>query len=90
MRLLLHIKNCFNDNQFNILYVASGSLPFKNKFWEIQYNKNTNTFFCIDLNIRFSGVDHAGPRFEFNILGFEGIFTIYDCRHWDNKNNKWQ
>lgn len=33
--------------------------------------------------------DHAGFEIETEIFGFMILFHIYDCRHWDDENDRW-
>ena len=46
-------------------------------------------WFHIELNIQFSGSDHAGPSFEISFFGYIINLHIYDNRHWDQEKNTW-
>ena len=44
----------------------------------------------ISLNTEWRGSDHAGPRFEIDILGLFFGIGIYDTRHWDYESDCWE
>ena len=52
--------------------------------WEM-YN-----LFDFELALIWWGQDHAGPSLTVEILGLMFNVKIYDHRHWDHENNKWE
>jgi hypothetical protein len=34
--------------------------------------------------------DHAGVYLEIGVAGFSATFHLYDTRHWNHKNSKWE
>lgn len=64
----------------------------KNKSWEVQCELPTDLsdWFRIEIS-QTSKCDHAGFRFEFELLKlFYFHLWIYDNRHWDYDNDKWE
>ena len=65
----------------------------KNKSFEYQLElgKNSN-FHPFQFELKWtSEEDHAGPSFTFGIKYFFWIcISIYDHRHWDYDNNRWE
>ena len=70
----------------------SGRLS-KNKCWEFNVKRACEVYlenkeipkFKLSAEIR-EKVDHAGFFAELDLLGFYLEFSIYDSRHWDDKN----
>jgi hypothetical protein len=66
----------------------------KNKSLEVQldlFNKNMSPGYFEFLFMWTRQQDHAGPSFSFSI--FRIIFfniQVYDHRHWDHDNNRWE
>jgi hypothetical protein len=57
--------------------------------WQTDYFGWTNVLdFCVDLIPH--GESHAKIGFDFTILGFMVSCSIYDSRHWDYENQKWE
>lgn len=83
-----NIKNPCRVKKFVGYYVAGGHL-LGNKFWELQLSYYNNDLFSLEVDATWWGHDHAGPRFEINILGYVLAVQVADTRHWDNLNNCW-
>ncbi len=62
--------------------------PTKSFEFEITHTTWHELFF-FDLDIQFSGQDHAGPRFRLGLLGWEVHMMIYDHRHWNWDEKRW-
>jgi hypothetical protein len=64
----------------------------KHKNFEIQLGHfhNLPTLFSFEVDTRWRGHDHAGPSFDLTILWFYVMVKIYDNRHWDYSENKWE
>lgn len=60
---------------------------FKYKYWEIETAK-TRSVIHFQFHMTWKK-DHAGLQLEFGLLNREILFTIYDCRHWNDQTNSW-
>jgi hypothetical protein len=75
------------SNRFANLFCQSGLLT-KNKAWEIQLMKSSDIVFC---QFEFSTKkDHAGLYVQLGLIGFNLAGQIYDTRHWDYTQSKWE
>lgn len=61
-----------------------------NKSVEIEIIRSNYHLFKIEIDLSFTGKDHAGFRVEFAILGLQFNLYFYDNRHWDYKNSCWE
>ena len=85
--LQFNIRNPWSD-RWECVYSKAGDLPLKNKFWEIQIDKTTD---IVGFELRFTTrQDHAGVYLSLSLFGHDVIFNIYDNRHWDYDNKRWQ
>lgn len=85
-RLRFELVNPWSD-RFDPGYCWSKKLT-KNKAWEFQaYRSNTITEASVELTHR---QDHAGLRLEFGIFTFSFTFNIYDTRHWNYADRRWE
>lgn len=81
-----NIRNPFSD-RWKCIYVRSGVTPFKNKFWEFQFDECDDIVgFEFRLTTR---QDHAGLFLTASLLGYEVIFNFYDNRHWNSEEGRW-
>jgi hypothetical protein len=72
------------------MWWAGGSFT-KNKHWELEASiDELNTIFGFEVDTNFIGSDHAGIKFMVVILGVRLYANMYDARHWDYNNNKWE
>ena len=76
------------ETNFRHLYLFTKQITL-NKFFEFQIMYYFDYWFHIELNIQFSGSDHAGPSFEISFFGYIINLHIYDNRHWDQEKNTW-
>lgn len=70
------------------LYVSSGKLPIKHKFWEFEIYRDPTL-----ISLLFSYTtheDHAGLTIRLGMFSFVLGFMIYDSRHWDYETNSWE
>ena len=71
--------------------VCGDFLNFDNKAWEVQlcqWEDWTNYF---NFSLSFTRkTDHAGFRFNAEILGLFLEAQIYDTRHWDYSTDTWE
>lgn len=84
----INIDNPLVEKDFNILW-SSFCPVTKNRTLEYQFNRVKGTIFCIEVSTEYRGRDHAGPYFEFGLLGWSFIINLPDNRHWDDENNTW-
>jgi hypothetical protein len=83
--LNFQITNPWSD-YFKTGYVFSGNL-FWNKFWELQAMRTHDIVALrVEATIRR---DHAGFALELGLLSFNLAFTVYDSRHWDHEEERW-
>ena len=62
-----------------------------NKSFEIQLTKfKAHNILCVEINTFLNGTDHAGPEIVIEIFGIFFTMKLYDHRHWDYINSKWE
>ena len=85
-RLRFELANPWSD-RFDPGYCWSKKLT-KNKAWELQaYRSNTIVEAYLEFTHR---QDHAGLRIEFGLFTFSITFNIYDTRHWNYADKRWE
>lgn len=87
-RLHTQLRNPFPHGEFKSLWHYA-SEPRKHKVFEMQLMKYAYNCFELDINIIFSGEDHAGPSFELNLFGLTLSVKLYDTRHWNYDTGDW-
>jgi hypothetical protein len=93
-KLAFNIKNPFhkeNDDFRSETYFHREPLLTQHKAMNFQISK-FDAFHIIDFDftIEFSGRDHAGPNLHCWIFGYGFVVQLYDTRHWDYENERWQ
>ena len=75
---------------FNKSFQGKFIKPYK--FWEFEISRDNKcwNFFDLFITLNGSGCDHAGFRFNLEIIGLSLNFKVYDSRHWDYENNCWE
>lgn len=87
LNLQITLRNPYSD-RFNSIKSWAGSLRIPNKFWEVEIIETSDIFNVeIDLTYRES---HAGIRTRFGLFGYTAYFTIYDSRHWNHLEGRWE
>ena len=90
LKLNLQIRNpFFKDSEFKNLWFRSGSFNL-HKQWELQLMYYDWNIFELNVNISWKGEDHAGPKFDIGIFGYQFTASVYDSRHWNFENNTWE
>jgi hypothetical protein len=80
------IDNPWSD-RWNTIWYRNGLLP-KHKAWEFN---GYRTHHIVDFEFHFTrNRDHAGIGFGLGLFGYSLEFQIYDTRHWDYTNNRWE
>ena len=85
----LSFLNPFKHENFIGLYNWHGALS-KNKSWEVELYYYAREWFIFTVDLSWAGRDHAGPKFEFGLFGYNISGNIHDNRHWDYKNKCWE
>ena len=90
LKFNLEIRNpFFKNSDFKNLWFKSGSFN-PHKHWELQLMHYDWNLFELNLVISWLGEDHAGPKLEIGILGYQFAVSVYDSRHWDYETNTWE
>jgi hypothetical protein len=76
---------CEFKNIYNRAWAVS-----QNRTLEIQFDRYDYELLGIDCDLRWRGGDHAGPKFEINILGWCFRISLPDNRHWDCETDDWE
>jgi len=89
IKLNFSIDYPFTRLSFNDIFSRSWDAPIKNKYFEFQLMRDCE--YLLNFNFDWKRkCDHAGVRLELGFLGYEIMIQLYDCRHWDYKNNDWE
>lgn len=48
------------------------------------------TLFEAEIDLRWFGHDHAGPRLALTLFGLYACIQVYDGRHWNHEANRWE
>ena len=66
-------------------------IPFlRHKAYCIQIDhQNPDNVFSLDIDVRFRGEDHAGPKVALEFMGWSLDAKIYDTRHWNFDAGRW-
>ena len=83
------IKNPFAKQQFKNIQTFYQALT-TNKAFEAELLSDNTVLFTIEIDTEFRGSDHAGPNIVIGAFGYLLHLGIYDCRHWNYKNNTWE
>ena len=72
-------------------FVCKSGRLFGTKCWEFEILGMSPTVLLEgDLDLRWSGYDHVGPKIAFTILGLYVCAQVYDNRHWNHTENRWE
>lgn len=78
-----------NDKE-SIHYFYKNKQISKNKNLEIQLSKfSPENLLDFVVDLRWKGRDHQGPEFEISVFGYMCMMKIYDSRHWNYEESKW-
>lgn len=90
MFILIQINGFWkNKNNFKNIFWKDKRLS-KNKSIEFEGFIYSEHLLNFELDLRFTGRDHAGASFEIILFGYGFSIRFYDHRHWDYKNNTWE
>jgi hypothetical protein len=88
IKLFFSIVNPRKKENFKSLWEWSKSLT-KNKHIELQLYKYSYYLLEFEVDLNWSGNDHAGPEIHIGIFRLHFRVKIYDSRHWDHHTNSW-
>lgn len=80
------IRNPWSD-RWNTIWFKSGLLG-KHKSWEFN-GYRTHHIIDVNFNLTFN-CDHAGLYTMFGLFGYALEFSVYDTRHWNHQENRWE
>ena len=60
------------------------------KFFEIETFIDSDYLLELQVDLRLTGRDHAGSSITLSVFCLAISARIYDHRHWDYKNNRWE
>lgn len=83
------IENPWNNKKWEN-YKCWSWVLFSTRVLEIQLHRTGHEIFSFMIDTMWRGRDHAGPELEITLLGKTMTIKIYDTRHWDYNNNKWE
>ena len=86
--VFLKVTNPFKHKPWQDIYQGSWKVS-ENKTLELQFSRYAYYLFEFNLDLRWSGRDHAGPEFGINILGWDMRIALVDNRHWDGYTGWW-
>ena len=89
-RLLLSVQNPWSNETVKYIRKNHGDTGIAHKFLEVELFRDGINLIGLDVDLRFSGFDHAGPRAELSLFGYTLAIRIYDRRHWDFDNTRWR
>lgn len=84
--LNFNISNPWSD-RWKILWSKNGLIT-KHKAWEFN-GYQTHHIIEIDFEVALKGHHACFPRITLGLFGYTVELQIYDCRHWDYKENTW-
>lgn len=87
INLSFSLLNPFGKDKWDSIFAKHGMLS-KNKGWELEVARS-NTIIDATLRISFRQ-SHAGILIAAGLFGTEITFNIYDTRHWNYKEGRWE
>lgn len=83
----INIRNPKWWDRFEPIKSWHGKTPWQNKFWEVEFFKNSELF---RIEFEFTVMqDHAGVNLELGLFGYQLTMGIHDSRHWDIEKDCW-
>lgn len=89
--LRLSIKNPWHDTRKNDgWYRDTHHELTKNKSIEFEIDTlETSNLLSVRFSVSWRGEDHAGIRASIGLLRLSASFNLYDNRHWNYDENRW-
>jgi hypothetical protein len=88
IKIKIETKLPYLFNYWNNIYNTSIKFS-QNKYGEIQLTFANNLKTGININ-KYIHNDHTPFNIEISIVGFTIVFTVFDNRHWNDENNKYE
>ena len=85
----LSVANPFKYQEFQSLFDRSWSVG-RYKTLEVQISRYAYNLLEVSLDTAWRGTDHAGPKLELGLLGWNISVGLQDNRHWDYVNHCWE
>lgn len=64
---------------------------FKNKYFEFQLDRFKDGWSYFDFTVKWTkNIHHAGFKFHLELFSYFLAIDIYDNRHWNYEEEKWQ
>lgn len=93
-KLQFSLPNPFYDPQgdyITVPYFHRENLLTENKAYNIQLDRfEAYDLVDFDLDINFHRQDHAGPSLNISLFGYTLFLQIYDKRHWNYDEDRWE
>ena len=89
IRFNVGIANWRGPCEFRNIYNRAWAVS-QNRTLEIQFDRYDYELLGLSFDLRWSGQSHAGPDFDFNILGYNFRISLSDNRHWDRETDDWE
>lgn len=71
-------------------YIAYDKKITAHKAVEFQVSSHMGSDFLeFNIDLSWSGEDHAGPRIMLCVVGFYMSASLYDTRHWNYQKGRW-
>lgn len=83
------IENPWGSSMFKSIRARHYKL-FWHKVFEWQIYKYNTDIIGLTFNLTWRGQDHAGPEAELILFTYAFRVKIYDSRHWDYHNKRWE
>jgi hypothetical protein len=85
------LENPWSKQREQMDYFCKDWKLSKTKHLEVQVSRNgVDPIFNFIFDLCWRGRDHAGPSVEIGLFGFWSVVKIYDSRHWNYTENRWE
>jgi len=85
------LENPWSKQREEVDYFYKTWHLYKTKYLEVEINRyGINPLFNFVLDLCWRGQDHAGPSIEIALFGFWINLKMYDSRHWNYDENRWE
>lgn len=90
INVCIRVSNPFiRYSNFKSYFSKSGHI-YAHKYWELQLSRDCSELFALNLDTRWSGIDHGGISFEITLFSLCWTVHVYDNRHWDYELEMWE
>jgi len=85
----LSVANPFKYEEFRVLFNRLWNVG-RHKTLEVQIDRYAYNIVEVSVNTAWMGRDHAGPKLELGLFGWNFSIRLQDKRHWDYENHCWE